>query len=308
MATMTRTGTHTLARRGWRDWVRRNRTGFLFILPALAFYLLFFISPFVNTIYYSFTDWNGVNPTKEFIGFTNYTRLAGDSLLWLSLRHNITWIIVGTIAPIVIALPLAVVLSNTERGRLVFQTTYFLPHILSGVVIAMIWGWIYNPIFGLLNFLLKSVGLESLTRGWLGDPATALYSVIAAAVWGYFGFCVVIFMAGLQNLDITQIEAAKIDGANALQRFWYVIVPQMRYVLNMVVVYTLIGGFNVFDIVHVMTRGGPANHTELIGTYTYKMSFQENRVGYGSTLALLMMALSLITSLLYQRLRDRDEA
>lgn len=288
--------------------MRRNRTGFLFILPALAFYLLFFISPFVNTIYYSFTDWNGVNPTKEFIGFTNYTRLAGDSLLWLSLRHNITWIIVGTIAPIVIALPLAVVLSNTERGRLVFQTTYFLPHILSGVVIAMIWGWIYNPIFGLLNFLLKSVGLESLTRGWLGDPATALYSVIAAAVWGYFGFCVVIFMAGLQNLDITQIEAAKIDGANALQRFWYVIVPQMRYVLNMVVVYTLIGGFNVFDIVHVMTRGGPANHTELIGTYTYKMSFQENRVGYGSTLALLMMALSLITSLLYQRLRDRDEA
>lgn len=300
--------TRTAERRGWKDWVRRNRTGFLFILPALAFYLFFFVNPFVNTIYYSFTDWNGVSPTKQFIGFANYARMAGDSLLWLSLRHNITWIIVGTIAPIVIALPLSLFLSNTERGRLIFQTTYFLPHILSGVVIAMIWGWIYNPIFGLLNHLLRSVGLESWTRGWLGDPATALYCVIAAAVWGYFGFCVVIFMAGLQNLDITQIEAAKIDGANAVQRFWHVIVPQMRYVLNMVIVYTLIGGFNVFDIVHVMTKGGPANHTELIGTYTYKMSFQENRVGYGSTLALLMMALSLVTSLLYQRLRDRDEA
>lgn len=291
-----------------RRWVRRNRTGFLFILPALIFYLIFFVQPFVNTIYYSLTDWNGVNPTKQFIGFDNYVRMANDRLLWLSLSHNVTWIIVGTVAPIVIALPLALILSNLGRGRLFFQTGYFMPHILSGVVIAMIWGWIYNPLFGLLNYVLRAVGLDGLTRAWLGDPNTALLAIIAAAVWGYFGFCLVIFMAGLQNLDVDQIEASRIDGANAVQRFWYVIVPQMRYVLNMVIVYTLIGGFNVFDIAYVMTRGGPANHTELIGTYTYKMAFQENRIGYGATLAMLMMVLSLVTSLIYNIMRNRGDA
>lgn len=291
-----------------RRWLRKNSTGFLFILPALLFYLIFFAQPFVNTIYYSFTDWNGVNPTKEFIGLANYTRMFGDRLLWLSLSHNLIWIVVGTIAPIVIALPLALILSNLNRGRLFFQTGYFMPHILSGVVIAMIWGWIYNPLFGLLNYVLERLGLEALQRPWLGDPNTALLAIIAAAVWAYFGFCLVIFMAGLQNLDVDQIEASRIDGANAVQRFWYVIVPQLRYVLNMVIVYTLIGGFNVFDIVYVMTRGGPANHTELIGTYTYKMAFQENRIGYGATLAMLMMVLSLVASLLYNTLRNRGDA
>jgi ABC-type sugar transport system permease subunit len=291
-----------------RRWIQKNRTGFLFILPALLFYLLFFVQPFFNTMYYSLTNWNGVDPVKQFVGLANYVRMFNDRLLWLSLQHNLIWIIVGTIAPIVIALPLALVLSSLARGRLFFQTAYFMPHILSGVVVAMIWGWIYNPLFGVLNYLLRAVGLGDLTRAWLGTPDTALYAVIAAAVWGYFGFCLVIFMAGLQNLDIDQIEASRIDGANAFQRFWYVIVPQLRYVLNMVIVYTLIGGFNVFDIVYVMTKGGPANHTELIGTYTYKMAFQENQLGYGATLAMLMMVLSLVTSLLFNTLRNRGEA
>lgn len=291
-----------------RRWLRKNRTGFLFVLPALLFYLVFFVQPFINTAYYSLTNWNGVDPTKQFVGFSNYVRMWNDRLLWLSLQHNLIWIVVGTIAPIVIALPLALILSSLKRGRLFFQTGYFMPHILSGVVIAMIWGWIYNPLFGLLNYVLKSAGLGALARAWLGEPNTALYAIIAAAVWGYFGFCLVIFMAGLQNLDIDQIEASRIDGANALQRFWYVIVPQMRYVLNMVIVYTLIGGFNVFDIVYVMTKGGPANHTELIGTHTYKVAFQENQIGYGATLAMLMMTLSLVTSLVYNVLRNRGDA
>lgn len=291
-----------------RRWVRKNRTGFLFVLPALIFYLVFFVQPFINTAWYSLTNWNGVDPAKQFVGFANYARMFDDRLLWLSLQHNLVWIVVGTVAPIVIALPLALILSNLKRGRLFFQTGYFMPHILSGVVIAMIWGWVYNPLFGLLNYVLKSAGLGGLARAWLGEPNTALYAVIAAAVWGYFGFCLVIFMAGLQNLDIDQIEASRIDGANALQRFWYVIVPQLRYVLNMVIVYTLIGGFNVFDIVYVMTKGGPANHTELIGTHTYKVAFQENQIGYGATLAMLMMLLSLLTSLLFNFLRNRGDA
>lgn len=288
------------------QWIARNRAGLLFILPALLVYILFFVTPFISSIYYSFTDWNGVDPVKRFVGLDNFARLLQDRLLWLSLRHNLTWIIVGTIAPIVIGLPLAVLLSSAKRGRLIFQTAYFLPYILSGVVVGMIWGWIYNPLFGLLNYMLRAIGLDGWTRAWLGDPAVALYAVIAAAVWGYVGFCIAIFVAGLQNIDHSLIEAATIDGANAVQRFFHVIIPQLRHVLNMVIVFTLIGGFNVFDIVQIMTRGGPANHTELIATYTYKRAFQENAIGYGATLSLVMTILSLVASYLYIVLRDRN--
>ncbi len=289
-------------------WINQNKAGFLFILPALVMYAAFFISPFITSIYYSLTSWNGVDPVKKFVGLANYAHLFQDELLKLSLSHNLIWVVIGTIAPIIIGLPLAVLLSTIKRGRLIFQTAYFLPYVLSGVVVGMIWGWIYNPLFGLLNYILQSIGLGSLTTGWLGDPKLALYCVIAAAVWGYFGFCVVIFMAGLQNIDSDLVEASKIDGANSLQQFFFVIIPQLRNVLNMVIVYTLIGGFNVFDIVQIMTGGGPANHTELIGTYTYKISFQQNDIGYGTTLTMVMTVLSLVTSYFYITLRDRGEA
>ena len=288
-------------------WLNRNKSGWLFILPALIMYLIFFIRPFITSIYYSLTDWNGVDPVKVFVGLQNYVHLFEDSLLWTSLSHNVIWVILGTAAPIIIGLPLAVLLSSARRGRLFFQTGYFLPYVLSGVVVGMIWGWIYNPLFGVLNYLLRLVGLGSLARGWLGDPGLALYAVIAAAVWGYFGFCVVIFLAGLQNVDADLIEAAKIDGANAVQSFFHVTIPQLRYVLNMVLVYTLIGGFNVFDIVQIMTTGGPGNHTELIGTYTYKISFQQSNIGYGTTLSMVMTVLSLVASYFYMVLRDREE-
>lgn len=290
----------------WK-WVNTNKTGLLFILPALIMYVIFFINPFITSIYYSLTEWNGVDPVKSFVGIENYIRLLQDKLLGLSLTHNVIWVILGTAAPIIIGLPLAVILANIKRGRLFFQTSYFLPYVLSGVVVGMIWGWIYNPMFGLLNFLLKSIGLGALSRGWLGDPDVALYAVIAAAVWGYFGFCVVIFLAGLQNVDTDLVEASKIDGANSVQQFFYIIIPQLRHVLNMVLVYTLIGGLNVFDIVQIMTMGGPANHTELIGTYTYKISFQQSNIGYGTTLSMVMTILSLILSYVFMIIRERGE-
>jgi raffinose/stachyose/melibiose transport system permease protein len=288
------------------NWLNENKAGFVFILPALVMYAIFFVNPFVTSIYYSLTSWNGYDPVNKFVGLQNYARLLHDPMVWLALSHNLIWIAVGTIAPIIIGLPLAVLLSNIKHGRLIFQTAYFLPYVLSGVLIGVIWGWIYNPVFGLLNYVLSSIGLGALGRGWLGDPNLALYAVLVAAVWGYFGFCVVIFMAGLQNLNLDLIEAAKIDGANSGQQFFFVIIPQLRNVLNLVIVYTMIGGFNVFDIIRIMTLGGPANHTEVIATYNYNISFQQFDVGYGTTLSLLMTVLCLIISYVFISLRDRQ--
>lgn len=291
-----------------RRWWNRYRAGILFVLPAMILYAIFVIVPFVQTIYFSFTDWNGVRQVKNWIGLANYREMLGDPLLWLSLRHNVIWVIIGTAAPMAIGLMLAVLLWRRPPGFTLFRTIFFMPQVLSAVVIGIIWNWIYNPIFGNLNKMLDAVGLENVSRGWLGDPDFALYAVLAAAIWAEVGFVFVVFLAGLQNVSKDLLEAATIDGANSWQRFKDVTVPQLSNVINVVTALLLIGGFNVFDIVFVMTGGGPANATEVIATLTYKEAFTQNRVGYASTLSLVMTLVSLIASVAFIRLREQREA
>ena len=288
--------------------IQQNRNGILFILPAFILYGFFFIVPFFQSIHISLTDWNGVNPQKTFIGIQNYAQLIKDSLMWKSLGHNFIWVIVGTISPVAIGLLLAILLSGKNlKGRTFFRTVYFMPVMLSPVVVGIIWGWVYNPIYGMLNKILDTVGLENLSRGWLGDPKLALYMVLITAIWSYFGFCLVILMAGMQNIDAELYDAANIDGANSYQQFINVTLPQLGSVLTMIIAYTLIGGLNVFDIVYIMTAGGPANSTELIATYTYKQSFQLNSVGYGAALSMVMTLLSLVASALFMKFRSKVE-
>ena len=278
----------------------------LFISPALAIYLVFMLYPFLNTIYLSFTNWNGATVAKDFVGLSNYARMVGDAAVLRAFYNNVIWVILGTISPVVIGLFLALLLWSGTRGSLVFRTVYFLPFILPLVVVAIVWQWIFHPLFGPLNKLLDSVGLEQLSRGWLGDPTTALYAVLISAIPGATGLVVVILFAALQNVDVSQVEAAKIDGANWFQRAWYVVIPQLASVITMVTAITLIGGFAVFDNVFVMTGGGPGHASEVLGTYTYQVAFQENQAGYGSTLAVLMTALSLVSAIVFVRLRERQ--
>lgn len=286
---------------------RKALAGWAFVVPALLIYAFFFIQPFFYSIYYSLTDWNGADPVKQFVGLGNYIKLAGDSLLWQALGHNLIWVIIGTVSPIAIGLLLGVLIWTGALGRVLFRTIYFLPVILSEVVIAIIWNWIYHPLFGAVNQILRGIGLDHLARGWLGDPQTALLALLMTAIWAYYGFCFVIIMAGLQNVDISLVEAATIDGANGWQRFIHVIVPQLSHVLTMITAFTLIGGFNVFGIVFVMTQGGPGTATQVIATYTYRKAFQESQVGYGAALSMVMTLLSLVTSYIFIRLRERQE-
>src|ERR687896_2372535 len=227
----------------------------LFISPALAIYLVFMLYPFINTIYLSFTNWNGATVTKDFVGLSNYARMVGDEAVWKAFYNNVIWVIIGTISPVVLGLFLALLLWSGTRGSLIFRTIYFLPFILPLVVVALVWQWIFHPLFGPVNKLLDSVGLEQLSRGWLGDPNTALYAVLISAIPGATGLVVMILFAALQNVDVSQVEAAMIDGANWFQRAWYVVIPQLAPQLTMVTTVTLIGGFSVFDIIYVMTGG-----------------------------------------------------
>jgi raffinose/stachyose/melibiose transport system permease protein len=293
---------------GHESTLRRQqlRYAILFIAPGLAVYLIFMVYPFLNTIYLSLTNWNGVDPDKDFIGLANYTRMLGDGVALKAFSNNVIWVIIGTIAPVAIGLFQALLVWTSGHGTLFFRTIFFLPFILPLVVVGLVWQWIYNPLFGIINTALDSVGLEGLSRGWLADPHTALYAVLIAAIWGASGFCFLILHASLQNVDMSTVEASMIDGANWFQRAWNIIIPQIAPQLTMVTTVTLIGGFSVFDLIFVMTGAGPGHASEVLATYTYKAAFQQNEAGYGSALAMLITALSLVSAVIFVRLRERQ--
>ncbi len=286
---------------------QRSRAAVFFVLPALALYLVFMVWPFLQSFWFATTDWNGATATKTYVGLANFSELLRDDLFWLALRNNLTWVVIGTVAPLVIGMTLAMLLWGRPRGFTLFRTVFFLPYVLLTVVIGIIWGWIYNPIFGILNKWLDGIGLDQVSRGWLGDPDTALLAVLLAAIWAEVGFVFVILLAGLQNVSRDLLEAATIDGANGWRRFKDVTVPQLANVLNVITALLLIGGFNVFDIIFVMTSGGPANATETMATMTFDQAFTQNRVGYASAISLVMTAISLVASVVFLRLRERGE-
>jgi ABC-type sugar transport system permease subunit len=280
----------------------------LFVLPALSIYSLVVLKPLVYTFWLSFFQWDGASE-KVFVGLTNFAKLLGDNIFLTALRNNIAWIVASLLIPMVIGLLLSILLSGirNQRLRVFFQTTYFMPVIPSLVIVGIIWGWIYNPVFGVINKILELIGLETLKKGWLGDPIWALPSVILAGNWTYYGFCMTIFLAGLQNIGQDLYEAAIIDGANRFQCFWYVTLPGLRNQINLLVVYSLIGSFKVFDIVYVMTKGGPNHATEVIGTYMYTRAFEQSMVGYGSSMAVVLTLIVLIGSVLFLKFREGGE-
>lgn len=284
------------------------RLGLLLALPALVVTILFFVFPLGSAVYFSMTEWNGATVEAPFVGLQNFTDMLRDDEALSALRHNAIWVTLGTIVPIAVGLLLAVLLWSGVGGVLGYRLVFFLPYILPTVVVAIVWGWIYDPLQGWLNEGLQAVGLSSLTRGWLGDPDTVLYAVLVAAMWSAFGFAVVIFLAALQNVDLDLIDAARLDGAGAARRLWHVILPQITPIALMATTVILVGGFSVFDIVLVMTGGGPANASEVLGTYAYENAFQLNRVGYGTAIALLITALSLPFVILLNRLQRRLSA
>ena len=281
------------------------RLGVALAAPVVLLTLVFFIVPLGNAVYFALVEFDGVTANPPFVGLENFARMFGDPVVWKALTNNAIWIVIGTVAPLLIGLAIALLLWNVKRGSLYYRVAFFIPYILPGVAIGVVWGWIYDPIRGWLNEALRLVGLDAVTTGWLGNPDTALYAVIATAIWASVGFSVVIFLAALQSVDADLIDAATIDGAGALQRTRHVVLPQIMPVFLMVATVTMIGGFAVFDIIFVMTGGGPAGATEVLGTYAYSNAFQFNRISYGTALALLITVLAIPFTIALNRLQRR---
>ena len=298
----------TIASRSLAPLVTRRaqaRLGIALVIPVMVMTVLFFLFPMVNALYYSVVDFNGVNPNPPFIGLDNFTRMFTDPKMWHALGNNVIWIIVGTISPMVIGILVAMLLWTVQRGSVIYRVIFFLPYVLPGVAIGIVWGWIYDPVNGLLNEALKAIGLGFLATGWLGEPDIAIYAVLATAIWAGTGFAIVIFLSALRNVDTELVDASRIDGANAAQRLWFIILPQIMPVFLMVLTLTLVGGFSVFDIIFIMTGGGPAEATDVLGTLAYGQAFQLNEIGYGTTIALLITILSVPIAVLLNRLQRR---
>lgn len=265
----------------------------------------FFLFPLANAVYYVVVDFNGIDQNPPFVGLANLVEMFTDPKVFDAVQNNIVWIVIGTVGPMAIGLTLAMLMWNVGRGTVFYRTAFFMPYILPGVAIGVVWGWIYDPIRGWLNLVLEMVGLDHLATGWLGNADTALYAVLGTAVWASSGFVFIIMLSALRNVDLELIDAARLDGANALQRLRYVVLPQIMPVFIMVLTLTLVGGVSVFDIVFIMTGGGPAGATEVLGTYAYSNAFQLNRISYGTTLALLITVISIPIAVGLNRLQRR---
>jgi raffinose/stachyose/melibiose transport system permease protein len=281
------------------------RLGILLALPVALVTAVFFVFPMLNALYYSVVDFDGLDPTPPYVGLRNFTELFTDPATWHALGNNAIWIAIGTAAPMIIGLLVAVLIWSGRGGGAAYRLLFFLPFMLPGVAIGIVWGWIYDPVNGWINRVLDAVGLDGLSRGWLGDPKTAIFAVLATAIWATCGFVTMIILSALRNVDVELVDAARIDGANAVQRLWHILLPQIMPVFLMVLTLTLVGGFSVFDIIFIMTGGGPADATEVLGTYAYSSAFQLNRISYGTVLALLITVLAVPFTIMLNRLQRR---
>lgn len=285
--------------------VKRASGYLIYLVPGAIGFLLIVIIPFFMNIAMSFTRWRGIGPAR-FAGFDNYERLFNDSLFWKAFLNSLAFIFSMAIVPTLIALFLAALLFDFiakhfgPRLSSIFRAGFYLPQILPIAVAGILWGWILSPI-GVLNTALESVGLDGLSRNWLGDAGTAIWAVMVMMVWLQVGYALVIFMSGLSRVEPALYEAAELDGASWMQRFRFITVPMLRPEIFVVGLTTTIAALKVFAPVYVLTQGGPNNATTVPSYFAYFHFFTTSRVGYGSTIATVQTVITALLAYLFLR-------
>lgn len=277
---------------------------YLFLLPALVLYLVWIIGPTLYTIYLSLTDWDGIS-TPNFIGLQNFARLfQRDRTFIEALTNNLRWLVVFITVPTTVGLGMALIFNTDLRGGRFYKVSIYAPLVLSLPVIGLIWAWLYNPRLGLINAFLTAVGVED-PPGWLGDRELAIWCVIAAAVWRQVGYVMVLYLAGLKNIDPSLIDAALVDGANRWNLFRHVVLPLLAPVTTIIVVISIIDSLRAFDLVSIMTRGGQS--TQVLANFMYIEAFNNYRMGYGAAIAVVLFAISLVFIGFYLSRTVKDE-
>jgi len=280
---------------------------YLMCLPAVLLFTMFVILPFIEGLRVSFYRWDGFSAMK-WLGLRNYVNVMGDDVFWQAMRNTFVYAVLVTVCKNIIALALAHILVKKFPLRTFFRTGIYMPVILSYVVIGVLWSWIYNPTFGLLNGMLRALGLESWIKGWLSDPRIALFSVVAVDVWKWIGYHMVLYMAGLQAISADLYEAADLDGANGAQKFFRITVPQLNSTIVVNVLMSVTGAFaSNYDIVNVMTGGGPMHATEVSLTYIMTTAMRYSNMGKANAMSMLLFVFVFIFGFLQLRIMVRDD-
>jgi multiple sugar transport system permease protein len=273
-------------------------TPYLFVAVPLLIYLVWVIGPMIYTFYLSLTDWDGVS-ALHFIGLRGFRTLFRDHVFYQSFTNNLKWIGCFVTVPVAAGLALAMALNRAIPASKMFKAVFFFPMVLSFVVCGLIWSWMYQPDSGIINSILRLVGLSSAARGWLSDPGLVIWSIIFTAVWRQVGYVMLLYLAGLQSVNPELVDASKVDGANAWQSFRHVIFPQLTPITVVVVVISIIDSLRAFDLVYVMTKGGPFNSSSVLATFMYIEAFNNYRMGYGASISVVLFAISLLFILIY---------
>jgi raffinose/stachyose/melibiose transport system permease protein len=279
----------------------------LFLLPALILFLIFVIYPIFRSIYFSMFDWNGLGPAIDNVGLENFKTILTDKVFIKALQNVLLIIIFSVGVQLPLALALAVLVGRDLPGRGLFRTIFFMPYVLSEINVAIMWMLLYNPDpdRGLLNAIAVLLGSKPI--GWLSDPNLALLSIFIALTWKFFGFHMLLYLAGLQNIPHELEEAARIDGANSFQNFFYITLPLLGSTIRTSTYLSVLGSIQQFILIWIMTKGGPVNASETLSTYMYRFGFVRFQLGYGSAVAIYMFLICLIFSLVYQRLTRQPD-
>ena len=279
----------------------RNRWGIVFILPQLISLVCLGMIPIVIAFVLSFFDWNGFS-SPVFTGFQNFKAVFTDPDTAIAIKNTLLYSVIYVPCSIVLSLGLAILL-NKAWGKMFYRAVFFLPQIVTSVGIAVVWSWIYQPQFGILNMILKFFGIQG--KEWLRDPSTAMGAVIVMSIWWGLGYNIVLFLAGLQNVPRTYVDAAKIDGANERQVFFNITVPLISPTTLLVTITTMINAFQVFDQMFLLTSGGPAKKTYTMAIHIYQTAFKSYELGKASTAALLLFFVVVAVSVIQFKLSDK---
>jgi len=285
---------------------RHNLVPYLWVLPAVLIYAVFKLAPMLAGLYLALLQWDGIEPAK-FVGLQNFQRMLEDEVILLALLNNVKYAIGTVIGKTVLSLFLALLLNQALRGRSFYRTALFLPVVMSFVVVGILWTWLYNAQFGLVNSLFHGLGIDFLILDWLGDPKIALWSLVVVDIWKWYGFHMVIFLAGLQTIPTELYEAARIDGASRWRQFLHITLPLLQPVMLVNVTLSLMGGFGVFDIPYVMTEGGPANSTIVMALHIYIRGFKFYKFGYAAAMSYVLLTLVTVLAAIQMRLMGRED-
>jgi raffinose/stachyose/melibiose transport system permease protein len=275
----------------------------LFLLPAIVLFSIFLVYPIFQSVYYSLFSWKGFGPAVDFIGLNNFKRILTDWIFIKAVGNGLLIVVLSLTIQLPLSLALALIVGRNLRGRAFFRTIFFMPYVLSEVITGIMWLILYNPDSkrGFINALLTLIpGLKA--QPWLGDTRTVLLAIFVVLTWKYFGFHMLLYLAGLQNIPPEIEEAALIDGVNKRQMITYITIPLIGSTIRTSVYLSVLGSLQVFALVWIMTKGGPVNASEVMSTYMYRFSFVRFQLGYGSAVAIVMLLISLVFSLAYLRL------